>query len=127
MKRKLVQSDIILMIIAFILFVVVVGCSTTKAKITTGIGLETTRDIFIAAGKTAEELRGAGFINNADWAVITVAHAEGKLLLINAHAIWEDMAGRDSFDLNSNYSILLDKVGILTGRIEAIIRNSGGT
>ncbi len=101
------------------------ACINTDKRVTSAIGLKTTKDVFIATAKTAKRLCEQGVLSDNDCATIESTYTQGRVLLISAKAVWDGMVTMDSFDANSSYNELIISVVNLTANMEAIIRKVG--
>ena len=98
------------------------GCQNPDKRVTTAIGLKTTKDVLVSTATAAKRLCEQGVISEGDCATIQELYTEGRKALVDAKTIWDVMAATDSFDNNKNYNDLIMAVARITAVIENAIR-----
>ena len=96
------------------------GCYTGDKKIDTGITLSSTKDVFIAAATTAKRLCESGVLSQDECQEIAQIYSDGKKLLIEARALWDEAVGNDT-PVPAKYEILVHKAMEIATTIEMIV------
>ena len=118
----IIRKNVLLLFTALYVIIALSACTNTDKRVTSAIGLKTTKDVFIATAKTAKRLCEQGVLSANDCALAESSYEEGRQLLISAKAVWDNMVTTDSFDANSSYNELVISVVNLTANMETIIR-----
>ena len=123
MKQKhLVSILFIICLYSTCALMVIAGCQNTDRRVTSAIGLKTTKDIFIATATTAKRLCEQGVLSESDCATIESSYTRGRQLLLDAKILWDSMVLTDTFHSNEDYDELLMAVTRITAVIENTIR-----
>ena len=121
MKSKLSQ-----IVLCFVVFVVcalmIAGCGNMDKKTSSGITLKATKDVFVTTARSAKKLIDNGVIKGADAYAVKDAYEDGREMLIQAKALWDNMVALDSYMNMREYENALIEVSRMAATIEDIIR-----
>lgn len=103
-------------------FLVVISACSGDMKKDSAIGLKISKDSLISVAATAKRLCEQGVLSDRECRDAEIYYTEGRKVLLEAKATWDEMVDNDSMDNSVFYNSLINRVTDIMGRIENIIK-----